>query len=178
MKKVLVLLLLTPMIFGAISVDKKYKLNHRMGKIAEEVGLGTLLSQGGTSDLALDGIQPLMLARATYDFSTMGGSSVSTGISLGQTIPSGAILIRSWIDIVTAPTSLGSATIAIQAQNANDVKTATQSSSYSGRIEGAQTGAASAFTKLTAAGPLLVKIGTADLTAGKFTVFVEYVMGH
>lgn len=176
MKKFLLLLLLPTLGFGAISADKEYKLNQYMGPVARDMAMGTLIRRGGQFDLALDGIEPLRVVRATYDFSTMGGATTAA-ISLGQTLPAGAIIIRSWIDTKTALTSTGSATVALKLASSNDVKTATGYASFSGIIEGAQTGAASAFLKLSAAKTLTMNIATAQLTAGKFTAFLEYVVG-
>lgn len=120
--------------------------------------------------------------KAVYDFSVLGGAigSVNLVDDLGNAakLPLGAIITRTFIDVITAPTSGGSATVALTAQTAGDLKAALAIASLTGLVEGLQTGAISAAVKLTADRQLLATIATAALTAGKFNLFVHYVLGN
>lgn len=176
MKKVLIAAGIVSMIaIGAISTDKKYKLNHYMGKTAEEVALGTLVQQGGTTDLAQDGVEPLKMVVATYDFSVSGGSSAAS-IDLGQLLPSGAVVRRSFLDVITQPVGSG-ASVRITSEASGDILASSAVSGLTiGRTDGVSTGSVANMKKMTASRELYLEVFNHDLTAGKFRVYVEYVM--
>lgn len=177
MKKFLLALLVTVPIFGAISERNKYKLNNAMGQVARQANLGTILDEGGTRGVAKDGHQPKQMLVGTYDFATMGGGSVGT-IELGVSLPDNAIVTKSYIDVLTAPAGVG-ATIAIRTESAADIKAATAIASYSGFVAGEQTGSGvTAFVKTTAERALGINIANTALTAGKFKVYLEYVVSE
>lgn len=115
--------------------------------------------------------------RAVYDFAVDGGA-VSTITLRGEKIPSGAIIVDALLYVDTALTSGGSATAAIQAESANDIMTATAFGSAPWSSTGAkrvtQT-ATSAPVVTTAERALKLVVGTAALTAGKFSVLVTIV---
>ena len=127
-----------------------------------------------TLSSGLSGKYAKNLAVATYNFATLGG--VAGDIALGVTIPSGAIITSAFVDIITQPTSGGSATVAIKAQSAGDILAATAKASLPvGLLDGVPDNTVANAIKCTAARELTATIGTANLTAGKFYVFVEYV---
>src|SRR4051812_48465232 len=66
----------------------------------------------------------IKVMRAKYDFAVEGGA-VSTIALNTATLPVGAVILGGYLDVQTIPTSGGSATIAVQAQAANDLVTAT-----------------------------------------------------
>lgn len=125
-----------------------------------------------------DGLHSKRIARATYDFAVHTGAQGA--YSLGVALPAKALIMRSWIYVVTQMVDAGSGTMAIHCEDANNIKTATDltGTAAGGFIEGAQTGAVSAAVgAIGAACNITATIGGADLSAGKFIVFVEYVVG-
>lgn len=127
-----------------------------------------------------DGLNAKRVARATYDCAT----SCTVGAhTLGVTLPANALIIRSYIYVVTQMVDTGTCTIAYHCEDANNIKTATDltGSAAGAFIEGASTGAISAAVGSISA-PCLITATTADggscvPSAGKHIVFVEYVVG-
>jgi predicted aconitase with swiveling domain len=81
------------------------------------------------------------------------------------------------VDVITAVTSDGSATVAIHLANANDLLTAT---ALTGLTEGKQLPMAAVKTtpiKLAAEKAVTVTVGTAALTAGKFDGYIVWMEG-
>ena len=78
--------------------------------------------------------------------------------------------------MLTAPTSGGSATIALGANSTTDLLGATAYGSVTDRVAGVPVGTAATCVKVTSETALKVTIGTAALTAGKFNVFVQWYM--
>lgn len=178
MKKFLLTLLATGYAFGAISADKVYKLNQYMGPIAVQTKLGTLIDQGGSYDLSKDGISPMKVAQATYDFAVSGGASTAD-IDLGVTLPAKAIIRRSWLDILTQPVGSGSS-VAIYVVNAGNIlATESVSTLTVGQHEGVSTGTTANMKKIATAGNVKVTIsGNNGLTAGKIKAYIEYVVSQ
>jgi hypothetical protein len=117
------------------------------------------------------------LVVATYDFAKHGGA-VGTVTLDDAVLPDNAIITQVWIDVITAPTSGGAATIALTAQSAADLKAATAIASYTGVVAGVPVGTAATAIKLTAERIVTATIATAALTAGKLKVFVEYIQSE
>lgn len=115
---------------------------------------------------------------AEYDFAKDGG--VSGDIALrGDTLPSGAIVSDVLLHIDTVPTSGGAATIALKSEGAADLQAAAAISGAPWSTAGAKRVTLDADTapvKTTADRAITATIATADLTAGKFRVIVEYWM--
>ena len=118
------------------------------------------------------------VAYAEYDFAKDGGA-VGDITLRGGVLPAGAYITRAWLDVVTALTSGGAATVALKSKAAGDLLPAT----------GIATFAADTFMGLGPAvnggqvvGPttthtcIKATVAAAALTAGKFTVMVEYVV--
>lgn len=121
------------------------------------------------------------VVKALYSFAIQGGAVGSVNLvdsvtGLAVKLPSGAIITKSWIDVLTTPTSGGSATIALTANSAGDILAALAMDSLTGIYAGVSTGVAANMKKMTAERTLLATIAVAALTAGKFNVFVEYVL--
>lgn len=123
------------------------------------------------------------VAHAEFDPSANAGERTQAAHTISVTLPDNAIMIRSWYDVITTFTSAtDAATIAIHAEAANDIVTATAISAGgsiwdAGLHAGAQDGGPSNMVKLTAARTLTVTVaGGEDLTAGKLHLFVEYVV--
>lgn len=124
----------------------------------------------------------MKFVRADYDFAVQAGVQGTIAL-LGQTvIPSGAIIMGGFINITTAVTSAGAATIAVQIESAGDVVATTGKASWTTsppikNILPADTSGsitASTLIKTTAARDISIVIATADLTAGKFQVVINY----
>lgn len=116
--------------------------------------------------------------KATYDFALDGGAVGDIALR-GAAIPSGAIITDVLVDVTTALTSGGSATVAIKAQSAADLISATAIGSSPWSTTGPKRGsldADSAPIKTTAKRTITATVATAALTAGKFSVIVEYVV--
>lgn len=116
-----------------------------------------------------------------YSFATDGGAVSSIPLrpvtSSQPAIPSGAIVDQVTVDVLTVPTSGGSATIAVQIQAANDTVNAAAISgapwSTTGRKAGIPVGPATSL-KTTAARVPTAVVAVAALTAGIFRVYVDY----
>lgn len=123
------------------------------------------------------GLGRTKVATGMYDFAVDGGA-VGDITLRGGTLPSGAIIIDSLIDVDTALTSGGAATVAIKAESAADINAADAISGAPWSTTGAKRGDLTATTapvKTTAARTLAATVATAALTAGKFNVYVFYV---
>lgn len=117
------------------------------------------------------------LARGDYDFAVDAGAIGN--INLGASIPSGALILAAYIEVTTAPTSGGAATIALQLEGAGDVQAAAAISgapwsTIGHKLSSARTRAAAPLA-LTAARDIVMVIAAAALTAGAFRVYVEYI---
>ena len=126
-----------------------------------------------------EGLHVKRVARAVWDYAVDGGTVAAH--ATGVILPANALIIRSYIYVVTQIVDAGSGTMAISCEDANNIKTATDltGSAAGAFIEGAQTGAISAATgAIAAACDITFTIATAAATAGKLIVFVEYVVGE
>lgn len=122
------------------------------------------------------------IARGIYDFSVNGGAVGSTVILLPQDnlLPDNAIITNVYVDVLTTCTSGGSATVGLRLNSGTDALGATAVASLTAGaiIAGTPDGTAANMVKLTADRNITVVIATAALTAGKFAVFVEYVVSE
>jgi hypothetical protein len=121
----------------------------------------------------------LVVARARYSFAADGGAVGAITLLPSAAIPSGAIIINSFVEVLTAPTSGGAATIAVHVEGAGDIVAAAAISgapwSTTGRKAGIPVSAATSV-KTTAARNVTATIATAALTAGIFDVYLVYVV--
>lgn len=116
-------------------------------------------------------------ALAYYDFAVDGGAVGSIPLR-GDKIPSGAIITSSLMYVDAAPTSGGAATVAITVESAGDIQAAAAISGAPWSTTGAKRGTlteAAAPVVTTAERTITAVVGTAELTAGRFRVLVEYV---
>lgn len=161
------------LVWANISSDSEFVLNHA-SSADQKVQLGTLVNK--TSNLLI----------AKYSYAVQGGSTaadISLLTSLGNpksyaVLPNKAIIKNVWLDVLTQPVSSGSATVAINAATAGDFLAATAKASLPvGLLQGVPAGTTVTSIKLSAAKTVKATIGTAPLTAGKFNVYIEYVIG-
>lgn len=117
-------------------------------------------------------------ARGYYDFATDGGAIGALNLR-GDQIPSGARVLATYIDVVTPVTSGGAATVSLGVETATDVRAAaTLATAPSLASAATPLGAitrATAATKTTADRHIVATVATATLTAGRFSVLVEYI---
>lgn len=97
---------------------------------------------------------------------------------LAVTIPDNAIVIGGSIDVITAVTSNGDATVAISLVNANDLLTATGKASLAIKAQLPLAAVISQPIKLEAAKAVTVTVGTAALTAGKINGYIIWMEGE
>lgn len=132
----------------------------------------------------IEGTSGLKSAIGEYDFAVDGGAVGSItlrsapGDILGNEIPAGSVITGGYIEVDTAFTSGGAATVAVNSEGAGDLLAASAVSgapwSTTGRksIIPASTGATA--VKATAKRNLVITVATAALTAGKGRVVVFY----
>lgn len=116
-------------------------------------------------------------AVATYSFATHGGAVGDIALT-SDSIPSGAVLLDAYIKVTTALTSGGSATVAIKVEGAADINAADAISGAPWSTTGAKRAdftATTAPVTTTAARNIVATVAVAALTAGAFTVVVEYI---
>ena len=123
--------------------------------------------------------EKVQVAIGCYDFAVQGGA-IGTVDLIGLdgkpvVIPQGAIIIDSLIDVITQGATSTSATIALTAQTAGDLKAALAAASYTGLVAGIPVGTAATSIKMTADRTLKATIATGTVTAGKFNVIIEYI---
>lgn len=125
----------------------------------------------------VDGLTAVKEVRATFDFAKLGGAIGS--IALPVTLPEGAIVMDGMVHVLTAVTSGGAATVALQLEAAGDIVAAAAVTgapwSTTGLKDIVPAGTAATAVKTTVARKPTVVIATAALTAGKFRVFLRYV---
>ena len=112
-----------------------------------------------------------------YSFALDGGA-VSDITLRGDSLPSGAIITDALIHVDTVLTSGGAATVAIKVEGAADINAADLISGAPWSTGGAKRAdftATTAPVKTTAARNIVATVGAAALTAGKFSVVIEYV---
>lgn len=155
-----------------VPANAEFRLNHGLSG-----GSGVMLGYQVISN-------KVQLLKCKYDFAVQGGATTAA-IKLKAVdgsdckLPSKAIVKDSLIDVITAPTSDGLATIAIgTGQAANDIKAATAIASYTGLVAGVPVGDASHSIKMTADRNPTMTIAVAALTTGKFNVFLEYLLSE
>lgn len=121
---------------------------------------------------------PILVARAKYDFAVDGGAVGAISLMPAAVLPSGALILAAFLNVTTAPTSGGAATIGLDSEAAADLQTAVVISGAPWSTTGwkALTKTfATAPIKLTAARNPAITVGTAALTAGVFEVIVFYL---
>lgn len=118
--------------------------------------------------------------RGRYDFAVDGGAQGTIAITSGTPIPNGARVVGGYVEVLTQLTG-ATATIACQVEAANDILTAVAVASWTAGLKNIlpalTTGALTASTvvKTTAARDISIVIATANLTAGKFDVWLHCV---
>jgi len=164
-------------------------------------GIDTFFKRGTV--VKKDGLTVAKVAVATFDSAANDSDGVSNKTAaahgLGVYLPDNAIVMRSWIDVVTTFTSATSdaASIALMAQSANDLSSALtivdgrnmfdagmhQCIPGSWNVTGSAVAEvamaaliAGSWVKMTAERELTATIAIEAITAGKLVLYVEYVL--
>jgi hypothetical protein len=127
---------------------------------------------------AMGGPSIMSVAHAKYSFAADGGVTGLITPAATAVIPINAIIIGGHINVTTAVTSAGSATLAVgtsAGSAANSILTATAKASLTLAALINSTATLAAPVKMSAAGSITVTVGSADLTAGVVEIFVFYV---
>lgn len=134
--------------------------------------------------MGADGLHPISCAIATFDPSATAGMRTVGAHGLGVTLPIQAVVMGGFYEVETAGASLNNtSTIAFSIEGANDIFTATAVSDAKLNTIGRKAITPKFNTpettavKLTAAREITATVGVQDLTAGKITVFLFYVVG-
>ena len=123
------------------------------------------------------------IARATYDFAVDGGAIGAIG--LGVTLPDNAVVKRAWYEVLTtlaSATDAATVSLDIPVDDVAGLLAAIAISDATnpwdaGHHECIQDGTAANFSeKCTAARELSMTVAVEALTAGKFILFVEYIV--
>lgn len=141
---------------------------------------GTMIAAGAVTAAKLDsGITATYRDVGVYDFAVSGGIQGIIAL-VGSSLPTNASITHAWYEVLDAPTSEGSATIAlgVATDDADGILTATafDNAVFTEAFHDATpNGAATNFTgKTTEARTMTITIAGADLTAGKIRVFADY----
>lgn len=127
-----------------------------------------------------DGVFAKRVAKVHLDCGTGAGCSLGAH-TLGVSLPAKALIVRSYIYIKTQFVDTGTCTVALSCEDANNIKTATDISGTAagGFIEGASTGASTAFVASIAAACVITATvadgGSCVPSAGYLDAYVEYV---
>ena len=132
----------------------------------------------------IEGTTEVKTAVGEYDFAVDGGAAgaitlrSAAGDIIGNALPAGSVVLSGYIEVDTALTSGGSATVSVGIEGAADLLAATAfgsapwSSTGRKSVTPAGTGATSVKTTVTRS--LAVTVAVAALTGGKFRVVVLY----
>lgn len=167
---------------GTLITSTAAELNALYG-ITSSVGEMNLLDASVVTEPA-DGVWAAVerLAKAEYDFAVDGGAI--SAIDLGVTIPDNAIIVGGFVEVITTCTSATDAgTGALSILSANDLVTATAISAGgdiwdAGMQDIVPDATGSTAIKLTSAKAITFTIAVEAFTAGKFNVWLRYVMGE
>lgn len=153
--------------------DVQYRLNQGIMAPKDQIGTQVVLHK----------IQTL---RCVYSYARQGGAvstiSLQTVDGAACSIPNKAIVLRSMIDIVTAVSYASNASVATIALStgkaAGDLRAAANVAGFSatGFLTTKFDWTAASAVKMTAAVTPTVVIGSSVLLAGKFNVFIDYVI--
>src|SRR5690242_16595448 len=134
------------------------------------------------------GLHQAQVATFRYDFADHGGAvgaitlDGSNVAGDGVNIPDDALILRAWVECVTAATSGGAATIALGITGNTDALIAatayTDNKFDTPETVGALTAELPLKVNAAAGVDVIATVATAALTAGAFDVHVEYLPGQ
>ena len=157
-----------------LTAAQKFLLN-KMNTTAQKVGLGDELDK--TKNVLCAKYSYALQGGAVGDLTLVKDINAPLTTDNYAVLPDNAIITKVWIDVLTAPTSGGAATVALKSQSAADLLAATAIASITGILAGVPDDAVANMIKLTADRTVKATVAVAALTAGKFNVYIEYVLG-
>lgn len=119
----------------------------------------------------------MRFAKAIYDVDTDGGTIAAHG--LGVYLPAHAIIKQAWFYTDTQFVDGGSGTVALHCEDANNIYSAADVTGITAgtTTSGVSTGTAATMKDAIAADcEITATVAGAAQTAGKMTIFVEYVV--
>lgn len=158
------------------------------GGLALGAGAGTAVSatadelnMNDDSLAFVDRLARVRLAIATYDFAEHGGAI--SAISLGISVPDNAVVLDGMVDVITTCQTAGAdaGTMALHIEGADDLVAAIAVSDGTNPWDAGlhaikPLGTAATAVKTTAARAITATIAGQAFTAGKFVVFLRYVL--
>ena len=167
---------------GQNNQNRKLQNLINIGKMADDsVGAAELVDDS-VDNAALAATQPKTLC-FLYDFDALGGATGSLILTdqagAGQSLPDNAVITEVVIEGITDLTSGGSATVALGYTGQTDAfLSAAAKTAANWNTNNVTVGTATAAVgKTGSAVAVLATVATADLTAGKFQVWVTYFEG-
>jgi len=153
-----------------------------MAEIKSLTGAGWL-KDADDNFASLSSLAGLHVTKFTFD--TEANDNAATPASnktvaahpMAVSIPDNAIVISGHVDVITAVTSGGSATVAIHLVGANDLLAATAVASLGLAAQVPMAAVKTTPIKLAAEKAVTVTVGTAALTAGKFDGYIVWMEG-
>ena len=138
------------------------------------------LQTSGVANSSANGVAPMNVAHAVYNFATDGGAVSTITPALTAAIPAHAVIVIATVDVTTSCTSGGSATIAIGTSAGSSTTSILAATAVASMGAGITNGVPVIATpvKLTAAGNITVTIAVAALTAGVIEVFASYYVAQ
>jgi hypothetical protein len=127
----------------------------------------------------IEGTTRMKTVKGEYDFAVDGGAVSTITLRGDNQVPAGSVVMGGFIEVDTAVTSGGAATLGVNLEAAGDILAATVVSGAPWSTTGRKsvipvfTGATS--VKTTVARSIAVTVAVAALTAGKFRVVLFYV---
>lgn len=119
------------------------------------------------------------VAKFSYDFDIQGGAQGDITLA-GEPLPKNAIVWDGVVDVITALVGSGASAAVSTSQSANDLITSAAISGAPWSTTGSKAlvpvGDAAHSIKMTADRAPKLVIASADLTAGKFNLFIEYYL--
>lgn len=178
MKAILVLMSL--MIATSVFAQSPTTLDKAFSPFKQKVQkkLYKLEDVSATSDYATqEGHFQLRVAKAVYSVATDGGTIAARG--LGVFLPAKALIKQAWFYVDEQFVDAGSGTVALHCEDANNIFSAADitGSAVATITSGVQTGTAANMSKAIAATcEITATVAGAAQTAGKLTLWVEYVV--
>lgn len=125
-----------------------------------------------------EGTKGLKEAAGEYDFAVDGGAVSTITLRGDNGIPAGSVILGGYVEVDTAVTSGGAATVSVGTEGAADIVAAAVVSgapwSTTGRKSVIPVFTGATTVKTTVARAITIAIAVAALTAGKFRVVLFY----
>lgn len=153
-----------------------------MAALKPIVGAGWLKDVNDNFD-SLASLPGMHVTKFTFDTavndanSTPASNKTVAAHPLAVKVPAKAIVYGGFVDVITAVTSDGGATVAISLVNANDLLTATAKASLTLAAQLPMAAVIAQPIKLAAEKAVTVTVGTAALTAGKIDGYILWMEG-